>query len=395
MNHLESGIELSSKAFNRNIAIYKKTIGNRQFGLVVKCNAYGHGLLEIAKLAQQNKLVDWLCIARLQEALLLRKNNITKPLLLLSPLSANYEQAIENNVDVMVHDIACLKLIDKAVQKVKKIARVHIKIDTGLSRFGLHIEEVVSFLGKIHAYPLLQVAGIYTHFSDADNSDLSYTQLQQNRFYSLIKKLHEKNIIIDHIHCANSAFASTGDLGPTNLVRVGAGAYGMWPSDAIKKITQSIEPGFNLQQMFSWKTTIVRIKKIGPNIPIGYSKTAISKKLTIIGILPIGYFDGYDRRLSNKGCVYIKGQKASVIGRIGMNGTSIDITAIKNVFVGMQVEIVGNKPGITFHDIAKKIKSYNPREFASKIHSEIPRVVIPCEAQTMLNKREKQDHVYY
>ena len=395
MNHQESLIELSSRAFNLNIATYKKIIGNRQFGLVVKCNAYGHGLLEIAKLAQSNKQVDWLCIARLQEALLLRTNNITKPLLLLSPLYKNYEQAIRYDVDLMVHDTICLEQIDKAAQKVGKIARVHIKIDTGLSRFGFYVEEAVSFFEKMHTYPCVQVVGIYTHFADADNLDPSYTLLQQERFYSLIKKLYEKNIIIEHIHCANSAFASTGDLGPTNLVRVGAGAYGMWPSDAIKKITQSIEPKFNLQQMFSWKTIIVRIKKIDPHTPIGYSKTAITKKLTRIGILPVGYFDGYDRRLSNKGCVYINGQKAPVIGMIGMNLTAIDITGIKNVSVGNEVEIVGNKPGITFHDIAKKIKSYNPREVSSKIHSEIGRVVIPCETQTLLNKRKKQDHVYY
>jgi len=391
----ESFIELNVQAFNHNISLYKKIIGQRSIALVIKCNAYGHGLLPVALLAEHNKNIQWLCVARLQEALDLRAQGIKKKVLLLCPLMSNYEDAIMHNIDLMVHDADCISYINQAAKKCGKKARVHIKIDTGLSRFGMLSDKVLSFLEQMQTNAFIQIVGVYTHFSDADNLDPTYTQFQQKKFYSILKQLQEKNIYIEHIHCANTAFASTGNLGPTNLVRIGAGAYGMWPSEAVKKVTKSLESQFSLQNVLSWKTKIVRLNKVAPGTAIGYSKTAVSKKLTIIGLIPVGYFDGYDRRLSNKGYVYINGQKASVVGRIGMNITAVDITAIKDVFIGTEVELIGNKSDITFDAVAKLIKSYNPREFATKINSEIPRVVIPCEAQKAITKRKKQDHVYY
>ena len=391
----ESWIELQSQAFAHNIALYKNIIGPRSLALVLKCNAYGHGLLPIAHLAQQNNHIQWLCVARLHEALQLRTHGIKKPILLLSPLLGSYEEAIMHEVDLMVHNVECINAIFHAAKRCNTRARVHIKVDTGLSRFGAISSQALELIEFIHANPFLQLVGIYTHFSDADNLEPSYTHLQQERFYSFVHDLKMKKKDIEYIHCANTAFASTGNLGPTNLVRIGAGAYGMWPSDAVEKITKSIDPNFTLQQIVSWKTSIVRLTKVDPGTPIGYSKTAIAKKVTIIGFIPVGYYDGYDRRLSNKGYVYINGKKAPVIGRVGMNITAIDVTTIANVAVGTQVELLGDKPGITFDAIAKMTKSYNPREFASKINSEIPRVVVPCEAENTITKRKKQDHVYY
>src|SRR5947207_3811550 len=183
-------IELSKSAFEHNVALYKQILGSHvKFAAVVKSNAYGHGLFEIAQLCESNNNIDWLCTTSLTEALHLRKYGITKPLLVLCILDNNVVDALENNIDIVVYDLATVSMLNAVGASIQKKVYVHIKIDTGLSRFGFIAHEALTSIQAIQRMPWITIRGICSHFSHADHEDQSFTQEQLQKFLNLLQEL--------------------------------------------------------------------------------------------------------------------------------------------------------------------------------------------------------------
>ena len=380
-------LEISKEAIEHNIAQYKKVIGDGILAPVIKSNAYGHGLVEVGQICEKNKQVGWLCVATLSEALILRKNNITKPILVLSYLGKNLEQAVIQNISLVAYDMHTIKKLNDIGKQLGKKCHVHIKIDTGLSRLGVQAAQALTFIQEVKTCKYIYIQGIWTHFAESHAQDRSFTNQQLQLFEDIITKLEEYNIHIPIKHVANSAATTmlyqhnqkkSQDVQNSkygNFFRIGIGFYGYWSSEYVKKTTQEKWPDFTLKPAMTWKTKIFHIKHIKKNSFISYNREYQVTRDSKIALVPTGYFDGYDLRLSNKSFVLIQGKHVPTVGRICMNITVIDVTDIKKVNIEDEVILLGDYPYINASDIAQTC-NLNPREIMTKINAEIPRIIV-------------------
>jgi alanine racemase len=367
-------IELNQQAFEHNIAQYRSIIGTKgKLALVVKSNAYGHGIKKISLHAQSLNAVDWLCVNSLSEALALRAWLIKKPILMLGFLDRDPELAIYNHITVMVDRIETLSCLEHAASRLHTIYDVHIKIDTGMHRFGFVLNDIAHLIEQLHTYTYVHVTGIYTHFADADNSDQTYTHQQYALFQCAINLFHQAGIYPELIHCANTAATSSFLFPGTNFFRIGAGAYGLWPSPATQQATLKNYPQFCLKQVMAWKTYIYDIKTINSGDYVSYGLAYQAHKKIVSALLPVGFYDGYQRRLGNIGQVRIGTMYAPVIGRVAMNALWIDITRLSGVKKGDEVVLIGDDPMLSAAHIAHAIGSFNPREITVSINPHIAR----------------------
>ena len=303
----------------------------------------------------------------------MRSHGITKPILVLSTIDDTIDQIADNNMHVAVFNKSMIDQLNSMGRKNGAIIPVHLKIDTGLSRLGVTPEHAQELLDHIAILSNICLAGIYSHFAESSNSDQSYTFTQVERFKELLAKIKPT---IPYIHLANSAGTTSLDLPFCTMFRVGCGIYGAWPSPANKKITQEKYPDFSLKPILTWKTSINCINTIAAGNPIGYDRTFMATRNTIIATLPIGYYDGYDFRLFNQGSVLINGSYAPIIGRISMNVMTVDITDIPNTKEGDPVTLIGSQPPIDAYSLGMLAGNPNVREILTKINAAIPRNII-------------------
>jgi len=301
MNYKNSAwIEINPAALAHNIDQYKTVIGERLLAPVVKSNAYGHGMLQIAQLCEANPQVAWMCVANLSDALKLREQGIQKTIMIMSCVDADISLAVNKNFEFIITHEELAHDLHAIAKKYNSSFNVHVKIDTGLSRLGVLTHRAVSFIHEILAMPHLQLNGICTHYAETQKEDQSYALYQLEQFYAILDQLKAQNIQIPYIHASNSAATTTLDLARCNLFRIGIGIYGLWPSAASKAKTLAIYPQFNLEPVLTWKTRVMALKILPANQPVGYDRTTITTRETKIAIVPIGYYDGYDFRLFNK-----------------------------------------------------------------------------------------------
>ncbi len=372
-------IEINKTALKHNFSTYKQFIGPQQLGVVVKSNAYGHGILEVARVAQESTHVDWLFTATLSEALLLRANGITKPILVIYFIDEDPAKLIAYNIATMVSDLATLYELNALGIAQGVPCRVHIKIDSGMSRFGFLPDETVSIIHHARTLPGIYLEGIYSHLAQAANIDQSFNREQEETFAGVILALKQEKIDIPYAHLGNSAGSTALAMPYTNLVRIGLGAYGWWPSASNKEITQNAMPNFALQPVLTFKSKIFQLRTIAADRFVGYDRTYKTTKPTTIAVLPVGYFDGYDRRLSSKGILLIRGQYAPVIGIIAMTTTLVDVTHIPEAQVGDEVILMGDYEKITPTQLANVVGSFNPREILTRLNPLIPRITVEHE----------------
>lgn len=369
-------IEISKSALEHNIKTYKKAIGNKTLGIVVKSNAYGHGLVEVARICQESEYADWLFTGTLSEALMLRRNGITKSLLVIYFIDADPVQALIHDIDVMVTDTQTLYELNALAIAHDKKFNIHIKVDSGMSRFGFLPHEVIDIVMLAHGLRGIQVTGIYSHLAQAASADQTFNQEQEANFSKAINTLEEQNIQLQHIHLSNSAGSTALSNNKTNMVRIGLGIYGWWPSQSNKELAQAKFADFELKPVLTFKTRIFQIRSIADNSFVGYDRTYKTKGATRIAVLPVGYFDGYDRRLSSKGILLVHGEYAPVIGIIAMTTTLVDITHIPQAHVGDEVVLMGNYEKITPTNLANVIGSFNAREIMTRLNPSIPRFIV-------------------
>lgn len=378
-------VEISASAFNANVALYKKLIGNGHLAPVIKSNAYGHGIMEIGQLCEQNSNVSWLCLTSISEALKLRAAGITKPILLLFIETFDQElleAAALHNIDFMVYDTIVLHMLNTIGKKIGKQIFVHLKVETGLSRFGVTHKEFSTCLETLKQCPALVLRALATHCAETAAQNKEFTLKQLAAFNEFIALLTAKNIFPPLYHALNTAGTTGFEYGVQNFFRVGAGIYGLWPSAENKAATLAQYPDFNLQSVLSWKTEVINIKTVPEGSFISYDRTYATKRETKLALLPIGYYEGYDRRLSANGPdhaphIEIRGKFAPVLGRVCMNVTIVDITDIEGVQLRDQATIIGTHAPADVYTLAARIGSFNPREITTRIAPHIARIVVP------------------
>lgn len=346
----QTWIEISKSALLNNIAELKKNLApQRKFMAVVKSNAYGHGILEVASLIKND--VDALASFHFEDLLLLRKAKISQPLLCLGRVfPEQIEVAIKNNITVSISTFDVLQTLQKKSYKKKLMA--HLCIDSGLGRDGFienDLEKVVKLLQNKNLQKNIDITGLYAHFASSDNSKFdSYTKSQIEILKIWKESLQEIGFNLQ-VHAAASAATLRKKAVDFDMVRVGLAIYGLWPSDQIEKQCKTKN---KLRQVLSWKVKISEIKTLKKGSAISYGCTHILQRDSKIAVLPIGYFDGIPRISSNKSFVLVKGKKVPQLGRVTMNLIMIDVTDVANLKEGDVVTIIGcdKKSQITAED---------------------------------------------
>jgi len=366
-------LEISKKALTYNLKQFRKIIGSKiKLMAVVKSNAYGHGMIECAKIFEKNG-ADYLGVINLNEALALRKSGLKKPIFILSfwssELGALIIKAIKEKIEFPVYTEQQIKILSKISQKIGEKVKIHIKIDTGTSRIGVLPENTLNLAQKCLKSPWLELKGVFTHFAKSESKNQAFTNQQTKKLLEIKEKLmampdFPKNVIF-HAGCTASTLNNSQTY--FDMVRIGLGLYGLYPS--LVGLTCELKPAMR------WKTRIIQIKTVVKGTFVGYDCTYQCSKKTKIAILPIGYWDGYDRKLSNCGEVLIQGRRVPVIGRVCMNLTMVDISKIKKIKAGDEVILIGQEKNqqISAEDVALKTETIN-YEVVTKINQMITRI---------------------
>ncbi len=362
-------IDLDAIAHNMR-EIRKITNPDAQIMAVVKADAYGHGFLEVTKALLENG-ADRLAVAVLQEAKQLRSRGVNVPILLLgASMDNDIEDIINFDVTPNVFSYEFAKAISYVAEKKEKVTKIHIKLDTGMSRIGYVVSddntEIVNEIEKISKLPYIEIEGIFSHFSTSDEYDGSYTRLQFNRFMSVIGDLEKRGVNIPIKHICNSAGIMMYPEMHLDMVRPGVILYGMYPSDEVDKSRLDLIPAMTL------KSKITFVKEVEPGRGVSYGKEYITDKVTKIATVPIGYADGYLRKIAGKGKMLVHGVKAPIIGRICMDQCMIDVTEVHNIERGDEAIIFG-RVGITIDDLASWLDTIN-YEVSCVIGKRIPRI---------------------
>jgi alanine racemase len=360
--------EINLPAIAHNLETLKKISKNLPVIAVVKADAYGHGFIEVSKQLIRDG-VSYLAVAFTGEAIQLRNAGITAPIIVLFDCQ-DIEDYFDFNLIPVIHDLTtALAISGKAIAK-KRTMKVHVKIDTGMGRLGLSNNHVIEDILHIADMEGIELVGLMSHFSDADLSDRSYASVQLEQFNkireALSKKLKQK--IFSHI--ANSAAVLTFDKSHLDAVRPGLMLYGYSP--------RRLNPELNLIPAMRVKTKVLNIRNLPPNFPISYGRTFVTKRQSIIGVLPLGYADGYNRLFSNNAEVLVRGMRVPVVGRVCMDLTMVDLTEIGDVKEGDEVVVLGQQgnESITAYELADKVGT------------------ISYEILTSLGSHSKKEYIY-
>jgi len=372
-------VEIYSFALKHNIQQFRNLIGpERKMAVIVKSNSYGHGLIEISELAARYG-ADWLGVNSLDEALILKKNGINLTIILLGyvPLS-ELRTAAENNFRLTVYNEETINKLGEITSSIKKNAYLHIKTETGVYRQGIEGDKLLSLIRKIQGYPYLKIEGLSTHYANIEDTiDHNYAQSQLEKYNQYIDILKKNNIEILIKHTACSAAAILFPETYFDMVRIGIGIYGLWPSrETYLSCIQARRKPIELKPVLSWKARIVQIKEIPEDAFIGYGCTFKTTRPTKLAVIPVGYNDGYDRGLSNSSYVLVNGKRAPLRGRVAMNFITADITDIPAVKLEDEVVLLGRQgmEKITADYLASLCGTIN-YEIVTRINPLIPRIV--------------------
>lgn len=371
-NRVYAKIDLDAIAYN--MEQMKLRIGDgAQTIAVIKTDGYGHGAVPIAELFENTDYVWGYATACLDEALVLRRSGIKKPILVLGCVFPDeYEEMISAQIRATVYTKEMAEKISETAVRLSKNAYVHIKLDTGMGRIGFQVnEENADVIQSISKMPNIIIEGIFTHFAKADEKDKTYTIQQHEAFTRMIGALKERQVKIPYMDCDNSAgIIDFPDL-KHNLARAGISLYGMYPSDEVEKTAVSLKPALELISHVTF------VKEVEPGTSISYGGTFVADRRMKIATIPVGYGDGYPRSLSNKGSVLIHGKRVPIVGRVCMDQFMADVTDIPDVRFMDQVTLIGRSGEncITVEELSRLSGRFN-YEFVCCLGKRIPRVYI-------------------
>jgi len=361
-------------AIRHNLREIRKSIDHdTKLMVIIKADAYGHGAVPLAKAIDDSELVDAYGVAIIEEAIELRNAGIKKPILILGYTpSQQYDLVVANDVSQTIFQYEMAKALSEEAIRQGKTAKVHIKLDTGMSRIGYpDKKESIEEIKRIVELKNLEIEGIFSHFARADERDKSCTYRQIERFNSFIGLLEKENIFIPIKHISNTAGILEFKDANYNMVRCGIATYGIYPSDEVDKDKVRLIPAMEL------KTHVIYVKDVEAGVGISYGATYVTDKKRRIATIPVGYADGYSRNLSNIGKVIIHGQYAPIVGRICMDQFMVDVSDIPDVKQGDMVTLLGRDQDacISVEELAAWSKSFH-YELICTIGKRIPRVYI-------------------
>ncbi|MCB9459265.1 MAG: alanine racemase [Anaerolineaceae bacterium] len=362
-----SWVEVNTDTIANNIQILKSLVGEKvALCSVVKANAYGHGAVAIARVAMSNG-ADYLAVASIAEALELRDAGIDSPILVLShtPLHA-IRQAVRSNLTVTVFDLEQARAYDRAVRDMNAPLKYHVKIDTGMGRLGVLVDDALHMFRYLDALSHLELEGIYTHFSVADE-DLSFTREQAYAFKRVVQAVRASGFAFKFAHAANSAGTLQSSDFHFGMVRTGIAMYGVTPSPGMD-LPEGIRPAL------TWKTTVLQVKTLPPGHAVGYGNSYRTTEAEKIAILPVGYADGLRRSPRSWQSVLIRGQRAPLVGRVSMEKCAVSVQEIPGVMAGDEVVLLGRQgdDAITADEVARWLGTIN-YEVLTSIVRHIPR----------------------
>lgn len=363
IKHLQNWVELDANALEHNVQQFQRWLGSKtKIAAVIKSNAYGHGIVEIAKLYEQCSGIAALCVINITEAIIIREQaQVKKPIFVIGYLDQNYDYIIQHDLQTILYDFNTALKLNEIGKKHQKYISVHIKFDTGMSRLGVIAKELDSFIHQVKTLHWIKICGIFTHLAESYNTTRT---AQQIAVFEQVKKFDYQ------IHASNSHGALTTQTKNYNFARIGIGLFGY-----LQKETQ--ENQNKLKPVLSLKTKILQMKSVQTGALIGYDGMFQASTNMTIATIAIGYHEGLDARLSNTGSVIVNGQLAPIIGRICMNLTIIDISKISGCITGQTVTLLGKEGNISISaydwSTITKASAYN---HLTKLSAMIPKIII-------------------
>ena len=351
---------------------------------VVKADGYGHGAPQVAGVALENG-VSLLAVARMDEAVRLREAGVSAPILLFGhSLPAYVDFMASRDIRVSLNSLENARRISAEAVRLKKTVEAHIKVDTGMGRLGLLSDDIsvravsgegfdlaVRDILAITDLPGIRVEGIFTHFANSDTGNKDHAKTQLARFMKLLQTLEAHSLQVKYRHAANSAAIIDMPESHLDLVRPGIAQYGLWPSNEVRKERIDLRP------VMSIKSRVIHLKEVGAGFAVSYGSIHVTPRPTRIATIPIGYADGYDRILSAKGQMLVRGVRAPIIGRVCMDLTMIDVGHVPEVRLEDEVVILGSQGNetISADDIAQRVGTIN-YEIVSSLTSRVGKVYI-------------------
>jgi len=355
-------------AIEFNLQQIKDKVAPAKIMAVVKANAYGHGALEVSRKVLETG-ASYLGVALLEEGVELRSQGIQAPILVFGGFFPDEaEEFLQHGLEVTLYNEENLFALTPAAQKLNQKARVHIEVDTGMGRVGVPWQKATSFVKRVWKTPEIEVIGLYTHLATADERDKTFANLQLTRFRSVIEQLGKEGINIPIKHAANSGAILDLPDSYFDMVRPGIIIYGYYPSLETSE-SLPLRPAMRL------KSTILHVKEVSAGTSVSYGREFITPRTTRIVTIPVGYADGYNRLLSNRGEVIIRGKKYPVVGRVCMDQIMVDVGEDVDVEVGDEVVLWGQQGDveISVYDLCRKLQTI-PNEVCCWVSSRVPRV---------------------
>ncbi|MBW2276618.1 MAG: alanine racemase [Deltaproteobacteria bacterium] len=336
-------IELETAAIENNVRVFRELIGEeRILTAVVKSDAYGHGLLPVAEVSLRAG-ANWLGVFDAGEGFVLREQGVNAPIIVLGSIRAEQiERALAHGFRLTVASVEAARLL--AGKSNGSGAVVHLKLETGTNRQGLDIEQLPATVDLLREAGI-EIEGVYTHYADIeDTTDHTFAEQQRGRFERCLARLGELGVDPPLPHTACTAAAILFEKTYFAMVRVGIGLYGLWPSrETLVSANALGRNRLGLRPVMTWKTRVVQVKTVSSGQYVGYGRTYRSTRETRVAVLPVGYADGYDRRLSGVAHVLVSGVRAPVLGRVCMNMIMVDATDVPGVIAGDEVVLLGQQ----------------------------------------------------
>lgn len=333
-------IEVNAEALRKNIRNLQSCLSQGvNFMGVIKADAYGHGVKKVAEVLIEEG-IERFAVVMTEEGIELRRKGFDNPILILGYVpEEDYSDLVKYNLTPAIYKYCQAEKLNKIAEKMEKDINIHIKIDTGMGRLGFMPNlESIDEIEKINLLSNIDIEGIYTHLSTADEKNNPYAMEQFNKFKFILNELEKKDITIPIRHMANSAANINFKDMHFNTVRPGTSIYGLYPGPEM-----IINPAIELEPAMSIKSKLIHIKELPKDASVSYGRTFIAKRPSLIGIIPMGYVDGVFRRLGNRGDVLVNGQRCPIIGNICMDQFMVDLTDLEKVELGDEVVILGRQ----------------------------------------------------
>jgi alanine racemase len=372
-------IEVDSVALGNNVSEFRRRLGPKvKLGAVVKSNAYGHGMLEVASVVRDR--VDWLCVNNLDEAVRLHEADARKPILIMGYVArGNLEEIVLRELRPVVYNHETVERLEEVASRHHRRVFVHLKVETGTNRQGVVEEDIPALVGYIQDSQWLELEGLTTHFANIeDTTDHGFAEAQWSAYQRIDHAIRTDWNAVPIRHTACSAATLLFTRTHLDLARVGISLYGLWPSrETYVSCLERGKPTLDLRPAMTWKSRIAQVKVVPEGGYVGYGCTYRATRPTRIAVLPVGYHEGYDRGLSSAAHVLVRGKRAPVRGRVCMNMTMVDVTDIPGAGLEDEVVLLGRQGDE--HIPAEQLATWCGTisyETVSRIHPSLPRILI-------------------